>query len=59
MHIFLIAVKGTALTWQKELPMLQLNTKEDLKKWVVGSDEDIGGKVFYLLHFAHAISYVI
>ncbi|CAG8521030.1 7721_t:CDS:2 [Paraglomus brasilianum] len=37
------AVKGTALTWQKELPMLQLNTKEDLQKWVVGSDKDIGG----------------
>ena len=54
MHIFLIAVKGTALTWQKEVPMLQLNTKEDLKNWVVGSDKDIGGKKKYLVHFAYA-----
>ncbi|KAJ1923570.1 hypothetical protein IWQ60_005795 [Tieghemiomyces parasiticus] len=31
------------VSWQKELPLVQLNKAEDLDRWVVGSDQDIGG----------------
>ncbi|CAO3621004.1 unnamed protein product [Cunninghamella blakesleeana] len=29
--------------WQKEMPMLSLQTKKDLDLWAIGSDKDIGG----------------
>ncbi|CAG8617063.1 2915_t:CDS:2, partial [Acaulospora morrowiae] len=29
--------------WDKEKPLLTLNSREDLKEWVLGCDKDIGG----------------
>ncbi|KAL1924600.1 uncharacterized protein VTP21DRAFT_4254 [Calcarisporiella thermophila] len=36
-------IKMDVTPWSREMPMLQINCKEDLKRWVVGSDKDIGG----------------
>ncbi|KAG9289823.1 hypothetical protein G9A89_015403 [Geosiphon pyriformis] len=30
--------------WTKEMKMLNVNSQEDLQKWIVGCDRDIGGK---------------
>ncbi|KAF0396321.1 CIA30-domain-containing protein [Gigaspora margarita] len=36
-------LKADPLPWSKEQLLLSLNSQEDLKKWAIGCDKDIGG----------------
>jgi len=37
------AVRMDATPWQREMPLISLNSQEDLKQWAIGCDRDIGG----------------